>query len=108
MLRRRSTQDGDVVASARRRLAALAAHHDPGREASDGAAEQSTAASGPGIAESLASRSSHPVSHQRLSPPARHLGERRTELGRWGVTGQHVTVVALCLLVLVVLVAWWP
>jgi len=47
------------------------------------------------------------VSHQRLSPPARHLGERRTELGRWGVTGQHVTVVALCLLVLVVLVAWW-
>lgn len=37
----------------------------------------------------------------------RHVGTRRTEVGRWRVTGQHVTVVALCVVVLVVAVAWW-
>lgn len=37
----------------------------------------------------------------------RHLGMRRTEFGRWGVTGQHVVVATLCVLVLVVIVAWW-
>ena len=39
--------------------------------------------------------------------PSRHLGRRHSELGRWGLTGQHVTVVALCLLLLILLVAWW-
>jgi competence protein ComEA len=50
---------------------------------------------------------SPPMSHERPSPLARHRGEPRTELGRWGVTSQHVTVMALCLLLLVILVAWW-
>jgi competence protein ComEA len=101
MFGRRTSQDGDVVVAARRRLAALAVHHDSDRQPGAASDESSRDIPAP---ESGGSVSRAP---QPLATLARHRGEPRTELGRWGVTSQHVTVVALCLLLLVILVAWW-
>ncbi len=48
---------------------------------------------------------------ERAEDGPRHVacppGLRRVELGRWGITGHHVTVVALGLVLAVALVAWW-
>src|SRR6188472_3596760 len=103
MFGRRSSRDGDVVAAARRRLEALAVQHAADRRPADVAAEPGATAP---IERDLPAPPT-PLSQQRTPSAARHLGERRSELGRWGITGQHVTVVALCLLLLVVVVAWW-
>src|SRR6188472_231545 len=103
MFGRRSSRDGDVVAAARRRLEALAVQHAADRRPADVAAEPGATAP---IERDLPAPPT-PLSQQRTPSAARHLGERRSELGRWGITGQHVTVVALCLLLLVILVAWW-
>ncbi len=99
MLRRRISHDGDVVAAARRRLAALAVHHEPDQQLVDSLVD----AREPDILEI----DDAPTTEVDMPTPARHRGERRGELGRWGITGQHVTVMALCLLLLVILVAWW-
>jgi competence protein ComEA len=104
MFRRQLSDDGDVVAAARQRLAALAVHHERGVEQ----LVESEAAHPPRAAASDAATSdAGQASVTVASQTARHLAERRGELGRWGVTGQHVTVMALCLLLLVILVAWW-
>lgn len=103
MFRRPSTRDGDVVAAARRRLAALSLHHESGR-----AAHASGEDHGPGqTTDPIGVDEGTSSAGPRVDDAARHVAPRRTELGRVGLTGQHVTVVALCVLVLVLVVAWW-
>jgi competence protein ComEA len=101
MFRRQTSPGGDVVAAARRRLAALAEQHDPVPKPAL-SAEDAQAESAP-----TRSDGSAVGSEGRARPAARHVGTRRTEYGRWEVSGQHVTVAALCVVLLVVVVAWW-
>ena len=101
MFRRPRSPDGDVVAAARRRLAALAAHHD--REPAPPSAGPLRALSGAGEgAQRAVTREA-----EAEVPVPRHAGPRPSALGRWGLTGQHVTVVALFVVALVLAVAWW-
>lgn len=99
MFRRTPPLDPDVVAAAQRRLAALVQQHahvereDP----IDGSGARDTAEVGAGM---IGTTTGAPMT-------ARHLGARRTERGRWGVSPSHVTVAALAVVVLIVAAAWW-
>lgn len=105
------------MAAAQRRLAALAEQHSR-------AQTPQSAARGQGVAAAPQSRASGGLpldlddpgdlviapDRPPLDEPAyvaRHAGVRRSELGRWGVSAQHVTVAALLVVGLVVAVAWW-
>jgi len=98
MFRRSPAAGVDAVAAARRRLAALAVQHsDEVLEATHADAAGEWAGSTP--------------PGERVEDGPRHVarpsGLRPVELGRWGITGHHVTVVALGLVLAVALVAWW-
>lgn len=99
MFRRTPPLDADVVAAAQRRLAALVQQHSHvEREGpTDGSDAKDAAEVGGGT-----------IGTTTTAPgTARHLGARRTEQGRWGVSPSHVTVAALAVVVLIVAAAWW-
>ncbi len=106
-----------MVAAAQRRLAVLAEQHlraqTPQSDAKAGTAPAAPPASeSPGAPVDLVDPADSvvgPDSPLEDEPAyvARHAGARRSELGRWGVSAQHVTVAALLVVGLVVAVAWW-
>lgn len=112
MFRRTTVLNGDVVAAAQRRLAALVEQHTPGDRDIAFEAPETAGATDPGpagdVGDSAAPDSPTDVSSPPTSSaPARHVGVRQAEYGRWGVSAPHVTVAALAILALVVAVAWW-
>lgn len=104
MFRRQPGPTGDLVAAAQRRLAALADLHASAGEPARG----SLRASGlPDPATQPAGSEAGDEARSVTQAAGRHVGMRRVELRRWGVTGHHVVVATLCVVVLVVIVAWW-
>jgi competence protein ComEA len=93
MFGRRHSSDPDVVAAARRRLAALAAESPVRATASTGDEHQRSEFDGGG--------------DQTARSAPQHAAASAGLVSRLGVNAQHVTVTALLVVGLVVGVAWW-
>lgn len=101
--------DGDLVAAAQRRLAALAQHPEasasaplpdvdraPTDDRSDGGADE----------DHTRQHDATPIGTVDPGRP-RHLRTLQGDHGRWSVTTHHLTVAALAVVALVIAVAWW-
>jgi competence protein ComEA len=122
-----SRPDRDAVAAAQRRLAAIAASFDTSRAERDdlGRPDDEPAADGPGSDSRAAHLAAGPIPADApggwsrppedaggrgvgSATPARHLVQSRRRLGLGlGVSPHQVALVALAVVVMVALAAWW-
>lgn len=102
MFGRHTLPDGDAVTAAQRRLEALAAQFDRTPRDDTGltkAADQATSADSR-VDQATSAASSKGGRHAARLSAAK-------EYGRWDVTAQHVTLVAVAVAVLIAATAWW-
>ena len=117
MFGRQRAPDGDIGATARRRLAALAAEYAPARVADEAAAHSDareaeaegrlasasdpTAAASPTAESSRAETESAPVRARHLAPQP-----GRSRPRRWDIDAHHLALVAVAVCAVLVVTAW--